>query len=170
MEATPDRYAPPQAHVEDVETASGPGSVLAGRGRRLGAVIIDGIIGFALFGLIAWLTPWNPWTAAMKGNQITTVAVNLALGYIGFIVIHGWLLLNRGQTLGKAALGVRIVRPDGSRATALQLLGLRYGLSSLFGMIPFVGGLYTLVDSLFIFRASRRCIHDVLAGTIVVNA
>ena len=37
-------------------------------------------------------------------------------------------------------------------------------------MVPFVGGLVSLVDALLIFRDDRRCLHDEIADTIVVTA
>lgn len=36
--------------------------------------------------------------------------------------------------------------------------------------IPLAGAAFGLVDILFIFRADRRCIHDLIAGTHVVTA
>jgi hypothetical protein len=40
---------------------------------------------------------------------------------------------------------------------------------TLIGMIPYVGWIFSLADPLFIFGESRRCLHDMLADTIVVN-
>jgi len=39
-------------------------------------------------------------------------------------------------------------------------------VNGLLGLIP----LYGLVDILFIFRSDRRCIHDMIAGTQIVEA
>jgi hypothetical protein len=36
--------------------------------------------------------------------------------------------------------------------------------------IPVIGTIYGLLDVLLIFRASRRCLHDNIADTIVVTA
>jgi hypothetical protein len=36
-------------------------------------------------------------------------------------------------------------------------------------LIPTLGGLLTLVDALFIFGGSRRCVHDLIAGTKVIR-
>ena len=36
--------------------------------------------------------------------------------------------------------------------------------------IPVIGTVYGLLDVLLIFRASRRCLHDNIADTIVVTA
>jgi hypothetical protein len=37
-------------------------------------------------------------------------------------------------------------------------------------LVPFLGGLVALVDVLFIFGPSKRCLHDLVAGTKVVEA
>jgi uncharacterized RDD family membrane protein YckC len=40
---------------------------------------------------------------------------------------------------------------------------------SLLGAIPYVGWLVSLVDPLLIFGKDRRCLHDLIADTIVVD-
>jgi uncharacterized RDD family membrane protein YckC len=37
------------------------------------------------------------------------------------------------------------------------------------GAVPMFGGLYSIADVLFIFGKDRRCLHDLLAGTRVVQ-
>ena len=37
------------------------------------------------------------------------------------------------------------------------------------GGIPFVGFIFTIVDPLFIFQESRRCVHDLIADTLVIK-
>jgi len=87
-----------------------------------------------------------------------------------FMVINGYLLVTKGQTLGKLALGIRIVDAvSNGAATAVKILGLRYVLVMLVGAIPIIGGLLGLIDFLFIFREDRRCVHDLIAGTKVVS-
>ena len=87
-----------------------------------------------------------------------------------FMVINGYLLVTKGQTLGKLALGIRIVdAASNGAATAVKLLGLRYVLVLLVMAIPIIGQLLGLADALFIFRSDRRCVHDLLAGTKVVS-
>ena len=76
----------------------------------------------------------------------------------------------RGQTVGKALLGVRIVRSNGERASLAQLLFVRYGVGYVMTIVMPVGQIYGMVDVLLIFRASRRCLHDLIADTIVVKA
>jgi hypothetical protein len=40
----------------------------------------------------------------------------------------------------------------------------------LVGLIPIAGAIISLVDTLLIFRSSHQCLHDQVAGTIVVAA
>jgi uncharacterized RDD family membrane protein YckC len=162
------RFAPPLAHVEDV-AQSGTGT-LAGRGTRLLAILVDAVLAGLAFGAIALLTPINVFNPRPGSSGLAGVLlVNVVLGFIIFLVIHGYLLATRGQTVGKALLKIRIVRSDGSPASFGRIVGLRYLPTSIVAPIPFVGAVYSLVDSLLIFRQSRRCLHDNIADTIVVN-
>ena len=49
---------------------------------------------------------------------------NAIAGFAIFLILHGYLLQTRGQTIGKIALGIRIVRTDGARASLGRLAGL----------------------------------------------
>jgi uncharacterized RDD family membrane protein YckC len=160
------RFAPPQAEVADVAS---DGLELGGRGARLGAALIDGAIQLGLFWIIGRLTGLNIFDPAMGQASMRMVWAMLA-GAGLFLLLQGWLLVTRGQTIGKLLLGMRIVRNDGSRASAGRLLGMRYGIGFVLSAIPVAGSLYALVDSLLIFRGSRKCLHDNIADTIVVKA
>ena len=50
-----------------------------------------------------------------------------------------------------------------------RVIGLRTLPISILSRIPFVGWLIALADSLMIFGAERRCLHDVFADSIVIN-
>lgn len=168
-ETTPDaRYAPPRAQVEDIRDASA-GTELATRWQRFWAFLIDALLGAALVVGASMLAPWLPWADVESGSWQPTVMETL-FGFGSYCILHAWLLATRGQTVGKAVLGVRIVRSDGGRAGLARLLGLRAGLPYAVMFIPVVGQVLTLVDTLMIFRSSRRCLHDVIADTIVVKA
>lgn len=68
--------------------------------------------------------------------------------------------------MGKMLMKIRIVDAHtGVKGGFLQNVFLREVLNSFLSMIPF----YFLVDSAFILQNDRRCIHDHIAGTIVVN-
>jgi uncharacterized RDD family membrane protein YckC len=162
------RYAPPTAEVADV--AARGDNVLAGRGIRLGGAIIDTVILMALFWLISLVTPLNIFSPAMATAGFFTKLAIQAGSLVLFAAVHGYLLATRGQTIGKMLLGMRIVRADGSPASLGRILGLRYGVGYAVAATHIaVLMIYSLADCLMIFRANRRCLHDVIADTIVVK-
>lgn len=162
------RFAPPAAHVDDI-AASGS-RALAGRGARLLAVIIDGLLGGAVFWIISLATPFNVFRPDVSAGMALLLGETLIVGFLIFLVLNGYLLHTRGQTIGKLAMKIRVVRSDGSAASLLRLAGLRYLVNNVLTLIPLVGWLYGLVDALMIFRDSRKCLHDNIADTIVVKA
>jgi uncharacterized RDD family membrane protein YckC len=161
------RFAPPSARIDDPSPAPGE-MALAGRGTRFLAGLIDTAIAVGILWLVSKVTPWNPFSAEGAGTFMGTL-VNGAVGLALFIAVHGWLLVQHGQTIGKRLLRLRIVRPDGARVDAVRILGLRYGIGSIASSVLYVGMLYALVDCLMIFGQQRRCLHDLLADTIVVR-
>ena len=86
-----------------------------------------------------------------------------------FVLVQFRFLKATGQTLGKKLAKTRIVTMAGEKPELSKLLINRYGFMNLVGLIPLVGSWIALVDILFIFRKDRRCIHDLIAGTRVVN-
>ena len=107
------RFAPPLAHVEDV-VESGTGA-LAGRGVRLVAALLDALFAGIAFWILSFVTPLN-WTPPAGANIVRALIINAVVGFIIFLVLHGYLLATRGQTIAKALLKVRIVRSDGGSA------------------------------------------------------
>ena len=165
------RYAPPRAQVEDIEELSGSGPALASRGQRLGAVVIDVVVAVLCMWVAGKLASWDSWgTGGQEASLWRPILLQPLVGFALFCVAHGFLLARRGQTIGKAALGIRITRPDGAQASLARVLGLRYGLGYATTIIPVLGQIFGVVDALMIFRTSRRCLHDVMADTIVVKA
>jgi uncharacterized RDD family membrane protein YckC len=162
------RYAPPQANVEDVADAD-QGPQLAGRGRRLGAVMLDTVFLSLLLWLVSVLTPYNPWDAPQRSAWSAIDPVSLGISTLLFLLLNGYLLAIRGQTIGKVLLKIRITRPSGE-AVSIVRLALRYGVGYAASLIAVVIWIYSLLDCLMIFRKSRRCLHDEIADTIVVKA
>ncbi|HMU66738.1 MAG TPA: RDD family protein [Cellvibrionaceae bacterium] len=85
-----------------------------------------------------------------------------------FLLFNGLLLVQRGQTIGKLVLSIKIVMQDHSALT-VPTLAIRYGVYFLGNLIPLIGPLFGLINVLFIFGEERRCLHDRAAKTIVVN-
>jgi uncharacterized RDD family membrane protein YckC len=129
--------------------------LLAGRGERLVAKIIDTVI--YIFGVIMVVIFF------LIDGVLGTLAL---LSLLAIPIIQVVLLSKDGQTIGKKALNIRIVMVNsGQNGGFGPNVALRAWLTTLLGIIPFFG----LVDVLFIFREDQRCIHDLIAGTHVIE-
>ena len=171
MESNP--YAAPAAVVDDVRA----GDVLelesrkSSRGKRLGAALLDGLISLVWIVPILWAFilglkskhGFEP--SAFMGVLITVgVLLLLAVFVVNCVLIH-----RHGQTIGKRVLDMSMVRTHGDRMGLVRYIFLRVLPVSLLGVIPFVGRFAWLVDALLIFGAERRCLHDLIADTIVID-
>ena len=90
-----------------------------------------------------------------------------------FLVVIGinWYFLHKyGQTIGKRAVGIKVVQTDGRRCELWRFIFLRYMVTAMMDAIPLVGALVSIVDPLMIFGQEQRCLHDLIANTIVVQA
>lgn len=105
------------------------------------------------------------------GNDgMGTAIFLLAAGFLGFLGVQIYLLVQDGQTIGKRIVGIQIVGySSGSLLGAGRVLGMRGALPGFIAGIPYVGWLFALVDVLFIFGEERRCIHDYMARSKVVT-
>ena len=148
----------------------------AGFWMRLGAYLIDGIIlgvisSFiwtigSIIGLIAGL-------AAIGGGgeeffDVASLLVNvvyIVIGIINFIIGVAYFVCFwkwRGQTPGKMALGIRVIRTDGSS------IGWGRALLRYLGYI--VSTIILLIGSLWIaFDGRKQGVHDKIADTYVVR-
>ncbi|HRX82583.1 MAG TPA: RDD family protein [Pirellulaceae bacterium] len=70
-----------------------------------------------------------------------------------------------GQTLAKKLLGMKIVTRSGEAPGFVRGVALRWWVTGLLGIVPFFG----LLNALAIFGEQRRCLHDYIAGTYVID-
>ncbi len=166
-------YEAPSAAVADLVD---PESLeLADRGTRLGAKLLDGLImggGFAVIGILAAISVPAFLSRRGGGPPVAFLAVFAVLGGGLLLALMIWNIvwLSRyGQTIAKRILKIRIIRSDGEPVGMGRLLGLRIILMWVLESIPLLGPLFSLVNVCFIFRDDRRCIHDLIADTIVVK-
>jgi len=185
-----DAYSPPGSDVNAGVSAGARGAEPAGRGTRLTAATLDGLlISVPLLPLLAVGLYYgvrtqlevvrvgigeNPSEVPSFGSPELTILLAGAavIGFVGVlgIAIYQWTLIARtGQSLGKKWTGIRIERIDGSRITFGTGVVLRNWVPKVMGAFPYLGMLFHLVDCLFIFRQDRRCLHDLIAGTCVVR-
>lgn len=164
---------PPGAQAADV-----PAVAFASWGRRFVAAIVDTLVYLAIwvvvfgvaFGVIVALGG-EPDEAAAGAYLL-----NIPLGFV-ISAVYPLLTMRRagqrnGQTLGKQALRIRVVRtnrrPLGAGPILLRELVLK---SVLFGFIgAFTLFIATLLDYLWpLWDDEHRALHDMLASTRVVG-
>ena len=156
--------------VTSVATAPTFSPYLASRWLRLGARLLDSLVAglfvmpgfFVLISAGVLSTPNQPNTPLLLGGFAIMGATLMVL-----LGIQIYLLVKRGQTIGKKLLGLKIVNhEDGANPGFVKVFLLRVFVNALIGVVP----PYSIVDILFIFRDDQRCIHDLLAGTVVVKS
>lgn len=154
-------YAPPQQPAYGSYGASTDMHVLADRGTRLGARLIDQGL---LIGCLLIMAPF----LASNNEGVIAAGVGLALVAALGLGIYQWVLIAQsGQSLGKKWTGIKIVKVDGSDVDFMSGVILR---NWVIGAINAVVGIVGIVDVLMIFAEDRRCLHDHIAGTKVIVA
>ena len=119
------------------------------------------LIPVALFGIFAAITI----PLAARGGLPRSAAASLILTFVAFLVVFvvgysAWMHGKWGQTLGKMALGMKVVRTDGS---PLGYGGafVRWIGSVLSALILMIG--YIMAG----LRSDKRALHDLIAGSRV---
>jgi uncharacterized RDD family membrane protein YckC len=155
-------FSEPAAPVYKAKPESGV--MYAGFGVRFFAMLIDGIVLFIIGLIVGTLyAALTPLPRSMDEVQRQSLILNL-IGLATSTLYYIYFLTNRdGQTPGKAAVGIRIVKLDGTRLTAWDAIlrnVIGYTISSL---IFFLGYLWILFDD------RKQGWHDKLARTVVVR-
>lgn len=167
-------YAAPTAEV--VDRVATPQLDLARPGQRLAAKIIDNFfIGLPVVaGVLLPMLALDGVDLGAEGGPMPSggelnLLIAMASGGLMFALTMGviiYMLNADGTTPGKRAMGVRIVSVDGSPAELWRILLLRMFTPF---VINYFCGVFSLVDALFVFRRDQRCIHDHMAGTVVIQ-
>ncbi|MDP4146531.1 MAG: RDD family protein [Bacillota bacterium] len=134
---------------------------LASIEKRLIAKIID------IFAVIL-VVLWGVIFFRIFGRSLETKIVFIGLFSLAAIVsiVQIIFLTIKGQTLGKMIFGIKIVK-EGTEVNGgfISNVLLRYIVNGLLALIP----IYIIVDSLLIVDVSRKCLHDRIAGTKVID-
>ncbi|MGK0184933.1 MAG: putative RDD family membrane protein YckC [Verrucomicrobiales bacterium] len=103
-----------------------------------------------------------------KGIIRFAIATGVFFLVVGIVQIV--LLSLRGQTMGKILLGIRIARdPSMDTAKFVHAFLLRVIVPGFIKAVPVIGGLFALIDMLFIFGGDKKCLHDKIASTAVIR-
>ncbi|MCW2915953.1 MAG: domain containing protein [Actinomycetia bacterium] len=148
-----------------------PAAGLASRWARLGAAIIDGLILSAVDFVISLpFVNWGRIFVTQAGESISLsefYKYNLVTLIIGFC--YFWLLTYKwsGQTVGKKALGIRVVRAE-DRGPISNSQALMRAL--IYAVVGNVCSCFGLINVLWILWDPRRqCLHDKAAKTVVMK-
>ena len=148
----------------------------AGRRRRFFGFVIDLIVVLVLVGILNAVGLID--TFASEGEVVSTVdgLVQAGVGFGYYFVLTALM----GATLGKMALGMKVVGADGNKARpgsvlVRELIARALGaiLSAVIGAA--IGGIIGVAVAIIIiimilFDDKRQGLHDRIGGTFVVRA
>ena len=158
-----------------------PQCVLADWWQRLAALVLDGlIVGVLAAVLIVAITAVAGGIGFLGGEEtgLAAVVVGLAFGtlvvsLVALLYAPGLMARTNGRTLGKQALGIRVVRADGQPTTFGWSLVREVVLKQLVfaGVLGLgTGGLAWLLDGLWpLWDGERRALHDFPVDSRVVR-
>lgn len=172
--AEPSPYAPPQARVDEAQSVvSGGRVVYAGFWKRVAASFIDSFIATALsymvqipmmmiFGVgMAGLGSGDDPFASATGIAMIALIYVIAIGIP--LLYFSWMHSSVNQaSLGKMAVGIKVVRTDGQRITFWRAFG-RYFAYMLGGFTLGIG--YVMAA----FTERKQALHDMISDTLVVD-
>ncbi len=140
---------------------------VAGIGSRFLAVAIDTLIQVAtgvvlgvillVFGFMGLLRQW-------QGTSLWLVAALIALSFLltfGYFAIFE--ILWSGQTPGKRAIGIRVIKDNGRPLSAAESVG-----RNLMRIVDQMPGFYAVAVLTAMFNAQSKRLGDFVAGSIVV--
>lgn len=149
---------------------------LAERGTRFVANLIDNFFILLLPAIVAGfgivLTGVAAGAAGAGDDDGPSGVLALVMfGLAGLAFMAGcgvqlYFQIQHGRSVGKYLMGIRVVRLDGSPVEVWRIIVLRNLVVQLLAQMC---GLVGLVDALMIYGEPRRCLHDLLADTIVVS-
>jgi len=141
--------------------------VYAGFARRFAALFVDGLI-LVIPGFVVSFLLGIPFAILVQGlDQRTKAFAQMAFGaVVGLILRAAYFSVMESSkeqgTIGKRALGIKVTNEAGGRLTFLQALG-RWVAALLSYLTLYVG--FFMAG----FTERKRALHDMVAGTLVVD-
>lgn len=178
MATTPTPIPPPPPDWAAQQALLPPGAIgrPAGFWIRFVAYMIDGLLLFAsflvVFGIGVGIVLLTGAASGSTGEEVPVVI--LVVMMLGFLVQFAvaWLyeaLMTssvHGATIGKMAVGVRVVRAiDGKRISFGRATGRFFLKAMITPMVPF--GIGYLIAA---FTKGKRAVHDFMADTLVIKS
>lgn len=164
---------------------------LASRWQRLAASLLDMMTVMPAMMLFSEALDWEvfsqrlqtlppeTWAVTYHQHVQETFAAHPERFYLPFAMLIGLGLINatlltlltlRGQTLGKWITRLRIVKfQTGVNPGFISALLLRSIAMGMLYNAPYIGSGILLFDIACIFRPDKRCLHDLIADTVVIR-
>ncbi|MGE6334030.1 RDD family protein [Stenotrophomonas sp. NPDC077659] len=159
-------YSAPGAASSDYSRAVQGGEVVyAGFWKRVAAYLIDYVVLVIPSGLLGGVLGAVVGVAGSGGTG-TELLIQAVSGLVGLLIgmgYYGWFHASRGgATLGKMAVGIKVVRSSGERITLGRSIG-RYFATILSSILLCIGYLMAA------FTDRKQALHDMMCDTVVVD-
>ena len=138
----------------------------------MGGALVDLTVAGGVFLVTVWVAAV---LIAIGGTGPIVAAILLLVAGVVGAILYAPLLMGRrgernGQTLGKQAIDMRVVRRDGEPIGFGVALLREVVFKQLFG-VAITGGLFLVVDALWpLFERNGLAVHDIATETRVVEA
>lgn len=156
---------------------------IASRWSRFWAWFIDGLVACAL---MIPLFYFEPTRNLMFSNDVLGLVSTYVFSAFLYLLCHGYLLHKYGQTIGKNVFEIAMFSTDTHQPLSLsKFFFIRWAPFSLiilparlyeifptvelFKLLSLLAILAAAVNILLIFGKQKRCLHDRLAGSLVVD-
>jgi uncharacterized RDD family membrane protein YckC len=126
---------------------------------RLVAYIIDAILLTIVGGVVASILGFSMFESDLEHYDPEVNLISFLIGWLYFALLES---SERGATVGKMAMGLRVVTSDGQRLSFMNATG-RYFAKILSAIILLIGFI------MIAFTERKRGLHDMIAGTLVIK-
>ena len=170
-----DAYQNPQAVTGWANLGTGGAVELASAGSRLGARLIDWVIMAVVYVILLVIGVGAAVGASSNSDDASALSIGAIVATFLLIAVVGILyevtmIAVRGQTLGKMATNIKVVRADNGLVPGWGKSIGRWIIPAALAFIPLVGWLLSLLVYLsLLWDRARQGWHDKAAATLVVK-
>ena len=169
----------PSQHPQDATgwatIGTGESVQLASAGARLGARILDWVIMAIVYVILLVIGIGAAVGASSDSDEVSGLSIGALAATVLLIAVVGilyevTLIALRGQTLGKMATSIKVVRADNGLVPGWGKSIGRWIIPAVLAFIPLVGWILSLLVYLsLLWDKVRQGWHDKAAGTLVIK-
>jgi uncharacterized RDD family membrane protein YckC/DNA-directed RNA polymerase subunit RPC12/RpoP len=150
---------------EEMRASGTPATLACSRWKRLFGSLIDSFAGaVALIAGVILVALMGSLSGEGGRDPLMLVVLITFPAMLGICQLY--MIAVDGRTVGKYCVGSKIVNLEGKPPGVFQGIVMRIVVIAFLGMIPMFG----LVNICWIFNEPKRCLHDIIAGTYVIDA